>query len=81
MYIDSLSATNSTSLLEDINIFKFYLKCENLTIESGEISQSTGCRRRICFSYNQNVKNMLKLLISVVNGCQKEIGVNSLADI
>ena len=35
------------------------LKLEKLTIESGEISQSTGGRRRICFSYNQNVKKNL----------------------
>ena len=36
--------------------------------ESGELSQSTGNRRKICFSYEQNVqKYFRKLLVSVVN--------------
>ena len=31
----------------------------NLTIESGEILQPIGSRRGICFSFDQNVKNIL----------------------
>jgi len=42
------------------------LQFEHLIIESGEISQSTGSRRRICFSYDE-------LLISDINGGLKEI--------
>jgi hypothetical protein len=38
-------------------------------------------RRRICCSYNQNLENNLKLLISLVNDYQKAIGWNSHADI
>jgi hypothetical protein len=44
------------------------LKFENLTIVSGEILRSTESRR-ICFSYDQNVKNIFE----VVNFCRKEI--------
>jgi len=35
----------------------------------------------ISFSYDQNIENMFKLSISVVNNCQKEIGGNSHAEI
>ena len=34
-------------------------KFENLTIKSGKMSQSTGSRRRICFSYDQDMKNII----------------------
>ena len=44
--------------------FEESFKFENLIIVSGEILRSTESRS-ICFSYDQNAKNILKLLISV----------------
>lgn len=35
------------------------LEFEKITIESGEISQSTGSRQKISFSYDQNGKHIL----------------------
>jgi hypothetical protein len=36
--------------------------------------------KKICLSYDQNIKTNYKLLISVVNDCRKEIGENSHAE-
>jgi hypothetical protein len=40
-----------------------------------------GSRRRISFSYDQNITNIFKLLIYIVNDGRKEIGRNSQAEI
>jgi len=47
-----------------VRTFKF----QNLTISSGEILLSNDIRRINFVCYDQNVKNIFKLLISVVNG-------------
>ena len=44
------------------------IKLKKITIESGEILQ--------CFFYDQNLKNIFKLLISIVNDNRKETGRN-----
>jgi hypothetical protein len=44
------------------------------------ILSSTGSRR-ICFSDEQNINNIFKLLISIVNDSRKEISGNSHAEI
>lgn len=45
------------------------------------MSQFTISRRRICFSYSQNVKTIFKLLMSVVIDHLMEICKNSQAEI
>ena len=49
------------------------LEFENLTSMNAEISSSTGSSRRVCFSCDQNVKNIFKLANFVVNDRRKEI--------
>jgi hypothetical protein len=65
------------SPLSHLEIVKF----ENLAIESREILLSTSRRRRIYFSYHKNIKIILKLLISIIKNCQKEIEGKSHAEI
>jgi hypothetical protein len=63
------------------NIVHWYQKEKYRTLVPEEEILYTGTRRRICFSYDQYVKNILKLLISIVNDRWKEIDGNSHAEI
>ena len=56
------------------------LKCWKINCESREIVWPTAIRRRICFFYDQSVKTILKLLISVFNELRMEIGELSHAE-
>ena len=52
----------------------------NLLVAGESVSPMT-CSRRICFSYDQNVRNISRLVISIVNDHRKKIGGNSHAKV
>ena len=71
----ALTSTSATSKLRYISPF------EIVKFEKEKYVNSLVAARRIYFSYEQNVKNMFKLLSSVISDHRKEIRGNYHAEI